>query len=68
MNMVEKLQRAHGTLMVVNDCSDFHLKPICDLLKQAADCIAALEHDNKHLREDCVRLRRELDDGNGEIR
>ena len=30
--------------------------------------IAELEYDNKHLREDCVRLRRELDDGNGEIR
>ena len=43
MNMYEKLQRAHGTLMVVNDRSDFDLEPVCKLLKEAADRIAALE-------------------------
>lgn len=39
MKMYEKLQRAHGTLMTVNDRSDFDLEPTCKLLKQAADHI-----------------------------
>jgi hypothetical protein len=43
MKMTEKIERAAGTLLTVNDRSDFDLEPVCKLLKEAHDHVERLE-------------------------
>jgi len=43
MNITKKLERAAGTLLSVNQRTDFDLEPVCKLLKEAHDYIVVLE-------------------------
>ena len=50
MKMTEKLERAAGTFLTLNDRTDFDLEPVCKLLKQAHDYILELETELAALR------------------
>lgn len=51
MKMTEKLERAAGTFLTLNDRSDFDLGPVCNLLRQAHDYILELEAKIKKYEE-----------------
>jgi hypothetical protein len=43
MKITEKLERAAGTFLTLNDRTDFDLGPVCKLLREAHDYILELE-------------------------
>jgi hypothetical protein len=51
MKITEKLERAAGTFLTLNDRSDFDLGPVCKLLREAHDYILELEARVTHIPE-----------------